>query len=173
MGASAVYGPQKGADTAVIAELEAALTHYAAVLHRDLGVEVADLPGGGAAGGMGAGLMAFLDARMQSGIDLVLDVSGFEAHAAGAGWALTGEGKIDAQTLSGKTILGVLRRCRLLGVPVIAFGGSVDEAAAEPLAAVGLRAAFPIVSGPMSLDDAMRDGGVLLTQAVARIMRLL
>ena len=172
-GASAVYGPQKGADAATVAELDAALTRYAAVLSRDLGRDVAALPGAGAAGGMGAGLMAFLGARMQSGIDLVLDAARFEERAQGADWLLTGEGRIDAQTLSGKTISGVLRRCRPLGIPAIAFGGSVDDAAGELLAAEGLRAAFPIVPGPMSLDDAMRDAGALLTQSVARVVRLL
>ena len=172
-GASAVYGPQKGADTAMVIELDAALTEYAAVLNRDLGRDVASAAGAGAAGGMGAGLMAFLDARMQSGIDLVLDAARFEEWAAGADWLLTGEGRIDAQTLAGKTISGVLRRCRPLGIPAIAFGGSVDDAAGEQLAAGGLRAAFPIVSGPMSLDDAVRDGGALLTQTVARVARLL
>jgi len=172
-GASAVYGPQKGADAAMVAELEAGLTEYAAVLRRDLRRDVADLPGAGAAGGMGAGLMAFLDAHMQSGIDLVLDAARFEERARGADWLLTGEGRIDAQTLSGKTISGVLRRCRPLGIPAIAFGGSVDDAAGELLAAEGLRAAFPIVPGPMSLEDAMRDAGALLTQAVARVVRLL
>lgn len=172
-GASAVYGPQKGADASIVAELDAALTNYAAILRHDLGTDVAGLAGAGAAGGLGAGLMAFLDARMQSGIDLVLDTAGFAQKAAGADWLLTGEGRIDSQTLNGKTIMGVLNRCRPLGISVIAFGGSVDDTAGEQLAAKDLRAAFPIVSGPMPLDQAMRDGGVLLTQAVARVMRLL
>ena len=172
-GASAVYGPQKGADPAIVAELDVALAQYAAVLRRDLGRSVADLPGAGAAGGMGAGLMAFLDAWMQSGIDLVLDAARFEERAAGADWLLTGEGRIDPQTLHGKTISGLLSRCRPLGLPVIAFGGAVEDAAAEQLAAAGLRAAFPIVSGPMSLEDAIRDGSALLTHAVARVVRLL
>ncbi len=172
-GASAVYGPQKGADAAIVAELDAGLTQYAAVLHRDLGKNVADLPGAGAAGGMGAGLMAFLDARAQSGIDLVLDYARFKARAKDADWIFTGEGRIDAQTLQGKTIAGVLRRAQPLGVCVLAFGGAVDDAAADELASHGLRAAFPIVSGPMLLDQAMRDGKKLLTQAVTRVMRLL
>jgi len=172
-GASAVYGPQKGAGAGAVAELDAALTRYAAVLRRDLGRDVAAQPGAGAAGGMGAGLMAFLGAQMQSGIDLILDAARFEERAQGADWLLTGEGRIDAQTLAGKTISGVLRRCRPLGVPALAFGGSVDDAAGELLTAEGLRAAFPIVSGPMSLDDAMRNAGALLTQAVARVVRLL
>jgi glycerate kinase len=172
-GAAAVYGPQKGASALMVSELEAALTQYAAVLQRDLGKNVADLPGAGAAGGMGAGLMAFLEARAKSGIGLVLDLAQFEHKAAGADWILTGEGKIDAQTLQGKTIAGVLRRAKPLGVRVLAFGGSVDDAATEELMTNGLAAAFPIVSRPMSLEEAMRDGKSLLTQAVARVMRLL
>ncbi len=172
-GASAIYGPQKGADAAIVAELDAALANYAAVIWRDLGKAVAELPGAGAAGGMGAGLMAFFDARMQSGIDLVLDTAKFNEKATGADWLLTGEGRIDAQTLNGKTIMGILNRCRPLGIPVIAFGGSVDDTASEQLAAQGLRAAFPIVSGPMPLEQAMHEGRRLLIQAVARVMRLL
>ena len=172
-GASAVYGPQKGANALMVSELEAALTQYAAVLQRDLGKNIADLPGAGAAGGMGAGLMALLKTRAQSGIDLVLDIAQFEQKAAGADWILTGEGNIDAQTLHGKTVAGVLRRAKPLGVRVLAFGGFVDDAATEKLMANGLAAAFPIVSRPMSLEEAMRDGKPLLIQAVARVMRLL
>ncbi len=173
-GASAIYGPQKGADASAVAELDAALTQYAAILARDLGKDVANRPGAGAAGGLGAGLMAFLNAEMQSGIDLVLDAAGFAEKVSEADWVFTGEGRIDAQTLQGKTIAGVLKRCQALGgIPVVAFGGSLDDAASDQLATQGLRAAFPIVSGPMSLPDAMRDGKALLTQAAARIMRLL
>lgn len=172
-GASAVYGPQKGADAAIIAELDAALTNYAAILKRDLGVDVASTPGAGAAGGLGAGLMAFLHAEMRSGIDLILDAAGFEEKARDADYVFTGEGRIDAQTLQGKTIAGVLKRCQSIGVPVIAFGGSVDAAAAEQLAANGLRAAFPIVSGPMSLESAMQKGAVLLLETAARVTQLL
>ncbi len=111
-GASAVYGPQKGADAAIVAELDAALTQYAAVIKRDLGIDVSQRPGAGAAGGFGAGLMAFLDAEMRSGIELILDAAGFEEKARDADWVFTGEGRIDTQTLQGKTIAGVLKRCR-------------------------------------------------------------
>ncbi|MGI4787629.1 MAG: glycerate kinase family protein [Janthinobacterium lividum] len=172
-GASAVYGPQKGASAEDVVELDAALANYAAVIKRDLGKDVAHLPGSGAAGGLGAGLMAVLNAQMQSGIDLVLDASGFDDKLIGADWVFTGEGRIDTQTLHGKAISGVLRRCALQAVPVIAFGGSVDDAAADALASAGLRAAFPIVSGPMTLSEAMQDGKRLMAQAAARVMRLL
>lgn len=172
-GASAVYGPQKGASTGDVALLDAALANYAAVLKRDGGKDVATLPGAGAAGGLRAGLMAVLDAQVQSGIDLVLDTAGFDEKLAGADWVWTGEGHIDAQTLQGKAISGVLRRCRQFGVPVLAFGGSVDSNAADALAAAGLQSAFPIVSGPMRLEEAMQDGRRLLMQTAARVMRLL
>ena len=172
-GASAVYGPQKGADSLIVAELDAGLANYANVLRRDLGVDIAECPGAGAAGGLGAGLMAFLGAEMRSGIDLILDTAGFEEKAQGVNWVFTGEGRIDEQTLQGKTISGVLRRSQALRVPVIAFGGAVDDAAAERLAERGLRAAFPIVSGPMTLEEAMNDGRRLLTEAAARVARLL
>ena len=172
-GASVVYGPQKGADAEAVAELDVNLSLYVDVIKRDLGVDVADRAGGGAAGGLGAGLMAFLGAEMRSGIDLVLDAAGFDEKARGADWVWTGEGRIDEQTLQGKTISGVLRRCRALGVPVLAFGGSVDDGAADRLAEFGLTSAFPLVSGPMSLEQAMSDGERLLTAAAARVARLL
>ena len=172
-GASAVYGPQKGAGAEDIPMLDAALANYAAVIKRDFGADVAERPGAGAAGGVGAGLMAFLNAQMQSGIDLVLDVARFDAHLLGADWVWTGEGRIDRQTLQGKTIAGVLRRCRTFDVPVIAFGGSVEGDAAKALASAGLAAAFPIVSGPMTLGEAMQEGRILLTQAAARVACLL
>ncbi len=173
-GASAVYGPQKGATAEIVAELDAGLENYADILRRDLGKDVANRPGAGAAGGLGAGLMAFLDAEMHSGIDLVLEAIGFDDLVRGADWVFTGEGRIDAQTLHGKVLAGVLKRCRYFGsVPVIAFAGSVDPAAADALAERGLRAAFPIVSGPMSPEAALQGGKLLLFQAAARVTRLL
>ena len=171
-GASAVYGPQKGASAREVLELDAALANYAAIIKRDLGKDVAELPGAGAAGGLGAGLMAFLGAEMRSGIDLVLDTAHFDEKLIGANWVWTGEGRIDAQTLNGKAISGVLRRCQTFGVKALAFGGSVDADAAEALEMAGLQSAFPIVSGPMGLEEAMRDGRRLLTEAAARVMRL-
>ncbi len=173
-GASAVFGPQKGADAITAAELDAALSHYATLLRDALGQDVGGRPGAGAAGGLGAALMAFLGASVQSGINLVLDAAQFDARARGADWVFTGEGRIDSQTAQGKTISGVLARCRELGnMPVLAFGGAVDEAASAELAALGLTAAFPIVPGPMSLADAMQGGARLLEDAAARVTRLL
>lgn len=169
LGATRIFGPQKGATDAAVEELEAGLTRLAALLPSG----TADRPGAGAAGGLGAGLMAYLGAEMQSGIDLVLDTLGFDAHLEDADWVWTGEGRIDAQTLDGKAISGVLRRARARGVPTLAFGGSVEADAAEALSAAGLSAAFPIVPGPMLLADALRGGAAHLSAAAERVMRLL
>ena len=170
-GASAVYGPQKGADTIAIAELDAALTHYAEIVRRDLGMNIATLPGGGVAGGLGAALVAFLGATIQSGIDLVLDTTGFDAQVKDADWIITGEGRIDSQTINGKAVMGIL--ARRAGVPVIAFGGSVDPESGAILAQHGLAAAFPIVSGPMLLSDAIQNAAPLLEAAAERVARLI
>jgi glycerate kinase len=126
-GASAVYGPQKGASSQDVTLLEAALGRYADVVEQALGVELRDAPGSGAAGGLGFGLMAFCRARIVSGIDLVLDVVGADELFARADAIVTGEGRVDAQTLSGKVPHGVARRARSLGVPVIVVGGRVAE----------------------------------------------
>ena len=143
------------------------MVNYAYVLKRDTGRDVTDWPGAGAAGGLGAGLMACLDVTIQSGIDLILDAAGFEEKIQGADFVFTGEGRIDAQTLQGKTISGVMKRCRKLdSVPVIAFAGSVDKEAAD---ALGLCAAFEISEG-LPRDEAMRNAGRLLSEAAARFM---
>jgi glycerate kinase len=170
-GASAVYGPQKGATPEMVLELDRALAKYAAVLKRDLGCDVADLPGAGAAGGLGAALAAFLGATSQSGIDVVMDTVDFESKARGAYWVLTGEGYLDSQTLSGKLIAGLLARCRTVGVPVMAFGGGVDRSAAATLVGQGLMDAVSLVSNDVTLEEALRDPARVLEEAVARTMR--
>ncbi len=150
-------------------ELEAGLKRLASLLPPG----IAERPGAGAAGGLSAGLMAFLGAELQSGIDLVWDTIGFDAHLEDADWVWTGEGRIDAQTLGGKAVSGVLRRASARGVPVLAFGGTVDAAAARALSEMGLQAAFPIAPGPMALGDALRGGAALLADSAECVMRLL
>lgn len=108
-GASSVFGPQKGADASMVAELDAALHHYASIVARDFGRDVETVPGAGAAGGLGAGFLAFTGARMQSGVSLVAEATGLKTLAAGADWCFTGEGGIDSQTQYGKTPIGVAR----------------------------------------------------------------
>jgi len=125
-GAASVYGPQKGATAADIADLDAALTQLAQVLRRDLDLDVERVPGAGAAGGVGAGALAFLGARLIPGIDLLLDLVGFDAALDGADLVVTGEGSFDAQSLAGKAPVGVARRARTAGVPVVVLAGRVD-----------------------------------------------
>ena len=141
-GAAYVFGPQKGADEAMVRELDEGLRHLADVILRDTGADVSLLPGSGAAGGMGAGMAAFFGAQLRSGIETVLDVTGFDGAAAGADVIFTGEGKLDSQSLRGKVVIGVARRAARLGVPVIAIVGGADYGA-EAAWAEGVTAVFP------------------------------
>jgi len=171
-GASAVYGPQKGAKPDMVKQLEEALTHYARIVEDTLGISIADLPGSGAAGGLGGGLTAFLHAEMASGIDLVLDAAHFDDAVANADWVITGEGRIDSQTLQGKTISGVMKRTRKHSkARVIAFGGSVDENARQSLQDQGLYAAIAVSPPEMSVEEAMASASRLLTESVAGTMK--
>ena len=126
-GASAVFGPQKGADEATVALLDKNLAHLADVVARDLGRECRDIPGAGAAGGMGFGMAAFLQSRLQPGIETVLDTVRFDDLARDADLIFTGEGKIDSQSLRGKVVIGVGRRAKPLGVPVVAVVGDIGD----------------------------------------------
>ena len=123
-GASAVYGPQKGADEKAVRELDAALSRLATVIKRDLGKDVANIPGAGAAGGAGAGLVAFLDASLVPGAPLVVEAAGLDASLRGADLAITGEGRVDEQTAYGKAPGEVAKRAQKAGVPVVLLAGS-------------------------------------------------
>ena len=125
-GAAHVYGPQKGATPGDVAALDAGLARLAQVLRRDLGVDVERVPGAGAAGGVGAGALAFLGARLTPGIDLLLDLVGFDEALDGADLVVTGEGSFDVQSLSGKAPVGVARRAHAAGVPVVVLAGRID-----------------------------------------------
>jgi glycerate kinase len=126
-GAAAVFGPQKGADPAMVARLDAGLAHLADVSRRDLGREIRDLPGAGAAGGMGGGMVAFFGSSLEMGIEAVLNQVAFDQLAADADLVLSGEGKIDSQSLRGKVVIGVARRTRRLNVPLIAIVGDIGD----------------------------------------------
>lgn len=171
-GASAVFGPQKGATPEMIPELEAALAHYAKIILRDLKQDVAASPGAGAGGGLGAGMMAFLGAHLRLGIAVVLEAIDFESYLQAADLVITGEGKIDAGTVYGKTLSGVGRLARRHAVPVIALAGAVQEEA-ERLAEIGIDAAISIVPEPMSEVQAMASAGVLLQDAAEKVMQLI
>jgi len=163
-GASAIYGPQKGASPADVEELDAALAHYAAVIERDLGKRVAEVPGAGAAGGIGAGLIAFLDAELRPGAQLVAEVVDLEKRIAAADLVVTGEGRLDAQTAYGKTVATVARLARGQGRPVVALAGRVDDAR-EACSTLGLEAALSIVPPAMA--------GLPETEVMARAPELL
>jgi glycerate kinase len=165
-GAAAVYGPQKGATADDVAALDAALSHYAQLLHRDLNIDVADVPGSGAAGGTGAGALAFLGARLTSGIALLLEVVGFAEAIRGADLVITGEGSLDAQSLHGKAPIGVARAAG--GIPVIALVGRL-EVHAEQLRAVGITGARSLLELEPDAAIAQRDAERLLTELAGQV----
>ena len=155
-GASAVFGPQKGATPEIVAELDAALGHFADIMERDLGADVRDRAGAGAAGGLGAGLMALLDAELRAGVDIVLDAVKLDDQLDGADLVITGEGQIDASTVFNKAPVGVARLASQRGIPVIALSGSLGEGY-EGVHELGIDAVFTLVDRPMTLDEALED----------------
>jgi glycerate kinase len=169
-GASAVYGPQKGATPAMIATLDANLAHFASIVARDLGIAIRDLPGSGAAGGLGGGLVAFACGGLQRGVDLIIDAVDLAGRLAGAGLCLTGEGALDNQSAFGKTAVGVGRVARSLGCPTLALAGSIGPGA-EAVLAQGIDAYFSICRGPVSLEVAMTQAGELLERATEQAVR--
>jgi glycerate 2-kinase len=170
-GASAVFGPQKGASPADVVRLDAALRRFADVLRRDAGLDVADVSGAGAAGGLGAALLA-CGGRLVPGVDLVLEALRFEERVRGATVVLTGEGRIDGQTPHGKAVAGVVARAARAGVPVIALAGRV-EPGFESLYAQGLLSVHGILRGPAALPEALATAEADLeaaAEAVARVV---
>ena len=169
-GASATYGPQKGATPEMVEELDACLGHLAQVIHADLGKEINDLPGAGAAGGLGGGLVAFLEATLSMGVELVLDATKFRDIARNADLVITGEGRLDWQSARGKTPVGVSRAAKETATPVIALCGSIGDGY-DAVHAEGIDAVFPIVNGPMSLEDAFANAPDLIAQAAEEATR--
>lgn len=161
-GASAVFGPQKGADQAMVAVLDRNLAHLADVTTAALGRDLREAPGTGAAGGLGFGTAAFLGGRLQMGIETVLDTVGFDRLLEGAGLVVTGEGRIDSQSLRGKVVIGVARRAKTAGVPVVALVGDIGEGAEEAYAqgVTGIfstnRAAIPFDQARLRAREDMR-----------------
>ncbi|WP_010631859.1 glycerate kinase [Sporolactobacillus vineae] len=173
-GASAVFGPQKGASPEDVRLLDQALDHYAAVIEKDLHTSVKDVPGAGAAGGLGAGALCFLKGVIRPGVDLVIRQTQLDRKIAGAALVITGEGRIDSQTIFGKTPIGVARTAKRAQIPVIALAGSIG-AGYEAVFRHGIDAVFPIVPGVTSLDEALHSGAANLSctaENVARIWKL-
>ena len=152
-GASAIYGPQKGATPVIVNQLDENLAHYAAIIEKDLGVKIADVPGAGAAGGLGGGLLAFMQAELSRGVDIVMEAAKLSDIIAGADLVITGEGKIDGQTIFGKTPIGVAKTAKKHGVPVIGIAGNVASDS-DVVHEYGIDAIFSIVPGAVSLQEA-------------------
>jgi glycerate 2-kinase len=170
-GVARVFGPQKGATPAQVEQLAAAMDVYARVLRRDVGVEVATVPGGGASGGLGAGLLAFCGAVLRPRFDVVFDHIDVDGALEDVDLVLTGEGSLDGQTPRGKVPAEVARRAADRGVPTIAIAGTLGEGVEANLA-TGLRAWCSVVAGPSTLAEAMASASRLVTDATAQVVRM-
>lgn len=169
-GAAYVFAPQKGADDDMVKRLDEGMASFAEVIHKKYGIDIVPLPGAGAAGGMGGGFRAFLNAVLKKGIDMVLDAIGFDNIIHDADLIVTGEGKIDFQTPKGKTAAGVLARAKRAGIPVIAIGGCVEMC--DSLTDMGFAGIYPILEEKVPLEVAMqRDfASANVTRTLIRIL---
>ncbi len=166
-GAARIFGPQKGATPQQVDDLDRALSQLA---RRIRASDLAHTPGAGAAGGLGFGMLAFFGASLRSGIEIVMDASNFRERLARADLCITGEGRLDAQSLAGKTAVGVARMCKQLNVPCIALAGSIG-AGADQAIEEGLRAYFSICDGPMNLETAIAEAPRLLATLASNVLR--
>lgn len=169
-GATAVYGRQKGASEADQVVLEAALTQWNKVIEQDLNKKIAHFPGAGAAGGLGAGLLACLPVELKRGIDIVLEVTQFDTHVQHADLVITGEGAIDGQTIYGKTPMGVALAAKKYDKPVIAIAGTLGLGY-EAVEECGIDAVYSIMSKPMTLEQALQQGPTLMKQWARQMAR--
>lgn len=170
-GASAVYGPQKGATPEMVEELDVALAHYARILERDLGQDVRDVPGAGAAGGLGAGLLAFLNARLRPGAQIVLEAVRLEEQIRDANLVITAEGRLDSQTAYGKSVGAVAALAKNYHLPVLAIAGSLGDDYQE-VYRLGIDGLAVLPSGPMTLSTAMQNAARLTRDAAERTLRV-
>lgn len=171
-GASAIFGPQKGATPNMVALLDANLELFAQIIHRDMGKEVAGTAGAGAAGGLGAGVMAFLNANLKRGVDIVVEATGLTESVRGADYVITGEGRMDSQTVFGKTPIGVAKAAKAEGVPVIALAGSLGTGV-EAVYEHGIDVLFSIVPGVSTLDEALQHAAINIERTAQNVGALL
>lgn len=169
-GASAVFGPQKGASFEDVARLDAALAHFADITSTLVGRDVRNVPGAGAAGGLGFAFLAFAGARLRPGVEIVAELRGLDEALQRASFCISGEGRIDGQTLRGKTVDGVARIARRREVPVFALAGTLESEIEDELFARGV-ICVPIMERPMPLEAAVAQAGVLIERATARVGR--
>jgi len=171
-GASAVFGPQKGATPEMVETLDRNLSHYANMISNQLSRNVADIPGAGAAGGMGAGLMAFTKCQLKRGVDIVVEYTGLREKLANADLCFTGEGRIDFQTKFGKTPFGVAQVAKENNIPVIAVSGCIG-AGVDTLHDEGIDAIFGIIPNASSIDALLKNGPINMERTCENIGRLL
>ena len=169
-GASRVFGPQKGATAEMVELLDGYLSRWADLVERKKGIRLHDRPGAGAAGGIGGAFQAFFPSVTKRGIDIVIEYTRLAEKMAGADCVFTGEGQIDFQTASGKTPMGVAQEAKKKGVPVFALAGSVGGGI-EELYPCGITSVHSIINAPLALEEAIRNGPVLLEQAAEQVMR--
>ena len=158
-GASHIFGPQKGATPAMVAELDQHLDHYAAIIKRDLAIDVKDMAGAGAAGGMGAALLGLFNAQLRSGIEIVIDAVHLGDIIKDADLVITGEGRIDSQTIHGKTPIGVARTAKKYHKPVIGIAGCLSQDCGV-VYEHGINAVFSVVPAAMSLEQAFKNAAI-------------
>ncbi|PTL39105.1 glycerate kinase [Alkalicoccus saliphilus] len=171
-GASAVFGPQKGADSEAVKTLDNNLRYFAVTTEKQLNKKMLELPGGGAAGGIGAALISFLQAELIPGIELVMSEAAFSERLETADLVITGEGKLDSQTLDGKVINGVAQKAGSLGIPVVAVCGQL-ELSSEQMHKLGILAAFSLIKKSASLEEIIPRSSEWLTSLVENMMRLI
>ena len=171
-GASAIYGPQKGATSEMIERLDAALLHFAEVVRRDIGVEINDIPGSGAAGGLGGGMLAFTNGELRAGVDIVLDTVRLDDYLTGCNLVITGEGSMDHSTIYNKAPVGVAERAKRLGIPVVGISGSLG-AGFQDVHEHGIDALAAITAGPMTLDEASERAAELIANATEQVLRFM
>ena len=171
-GASRIFGPQKGADEEMVQLLDDNLAHFAEVIKRELGRDIVNVPGAGAAGGLGGALLAFLNAELKRGIEMVIQHTNLREKVEGADFVFTGEGSIDGQTLFGKTPIGVAKTAKEAGAKVIAFAGRVADDA-DTLYDGGIDSIFCILNELTSLDNALENGAHNLEKTVENVVRIL
>ena len=170
-GAAKVYGPQKGADEKMVKILEDNMAHFAQMIKKFLGKDVRDIPGAGAAGGLGAGLIAFMDAEIKSGAEIIMEASHLEEKMKGVDLVISGEGRIDEQTLYGKVPLRVLKIAKKRNIPLVLIGGEVKEKGI--LYKEGVSAIVSCVDQILSLDKALKNARTNLMNASEQTMRLI
>lgn len=171
-GASYIFGPQKGANKYMIKELDNNLYHFSEKIKEFIGKDIAYVSGAGAAGGLGGALLAFLNAELKSGIELIIKYTNLEEKIKGSDYVFTGEGAIDSQTIFGKTPYGVAKKAKIYNVPTIAFAGKVGKGL-EKLYDEGIKGVFSIMQGVESLEDSLKCGMENLESTVENVVRII